>query len=162
MRDDTMSKRSEQLRGLLALEYPFNVVANPDGGYVIMFPNLPGCMTQVESLDEVGPMADEIRTLWIETEFERGAQIPPPSYPEQHSGRFVLRLPRSLHHTLAERAKREGVSLNHYVVTLLARADAEARVERRLDELAEKLDALHDGLRVTASGLPSDKAQSRA
>ncbi len=56
--------------------------AEPEGGYVIVFPDLPGCMTQVESLEEVGPAAEEIRALWIETEYEAGEEIPPPSYPE--------------------------------------------------------------------------------
>ncbi len=58
------------LEEILAREYPFNVIADPDGGYVIEFPDLPGCMTQIETLDEVGPMAEEIRTLWLETEYE--------------------------------------------------------------------------------------------
>jgi len=67
----------------LAREYSFTVVADPDGGYVIEFPDLPGCMTQVEELDEVGPMAAEIRKLWIETAYEEGMDIPSPSYPER-------------------------------------------------------------------------------
>ena len=132
-----MNTNPETLDQYLALEYPFNVVADPDGGYVILFPDLPGCMTQVEGLDDVGPMADEIRTLWIETEYERGAQIPLPSYPEEYSGKFVLRVPRSLHRDLAESAKREGVSLNQYVAVLMARRDAQARIERRLDEFGQ-------------------------
>jgi antitoxin HicB len=60
----------------LGLEYAFEVHADPDGGYVIVFPDLPGCMTQVESLDEVGPMASEIRKLWIETAHDEGMDIP--------------------------------------------------------------------------------------
>ena len=134
-----VSERTERLRRYLTADYPFNVVADPDGGYVILFPDLPGCMTQVESLDQVGPMSDEIRRLWIETEFERGNAIPPPSYPEEYSGRFVLRIPRSLHRALAESAKREGVSLNQYAMMRLARGDAQARIEERLDGLEEGL-----------------------
>lgn len=128
----------------LDLDYPFNVLADPDGGYVILFPDLPGCMTQVETLDEVGPMADDVRRLWIETEYERGAEIPLPSYPEEYSGKFVLRLARSLHRALAESAAREGVSLNQYAATLLARGDAQHCVERRLDELEGHLDAVRE------------------
>jgi antitoxin HicB len=153
-----MNNQTERLDRYLALEYPFNVVADPDGGYVIVFPDLPGCMTQVESLDEVGPMADEIRRLWIETEVERGAEIPEPSYPEEYSGKFVLRLPRSLHRTLAEGAKREAVSLNQYVVTLLARGDAQTRVERRVDDVVERLEAMLDGRGDGGSGAPSLEA----
>src|SRR5438067_4336204 len=95
----------------LAREYPFYVIADPAGGYVIDFPDLPGCMTQVDSIGEVGAMADEIRTLWIETAYEIGEDIPPPSYPEEYSGKFNVRLPRSLHRSLVESAEREGVSL---------------------------------------------------
>lgn len=150
-----MGKAIEQLQQYLALEYPFNVVADPDGGYVILFSDLPGCMTQVESLDEVGPMADEIRQLWIETEFGRGNDIPLPSSPDEYSGKFVLRIPRSLHRALAESAKREGVSLNQYATMRLARGDAQARIEDRLDGLEEHLEAIWEGLRFTVAGVPS-------
>lgn len=128
----------------LSLEYPFTTVADGDQAYFIKFPDLPGCMTQVERLEDVGPMADEIRRLWIETEYDHGAEIPLPSEPAGYSGKFVLRLPRSLHRTLAESAEREGVSLNQYVATLLARGDAQARVEARLDELGHLFDAATD------------------
>lgn len=116
----------------LARAYPFNVIADPDEGYVIVFPDLPGCMTQVETLDEIPAMAADAKALWIETEYERGAAIPAPTYPEEYSGRFNLRLPRSLHRRLVEAATAEGVSLNQYVVAQLERADPLAAVESRL------------------------------
>lgn len=64
----------------LKVEYTFHAVADEDGGYVIIFPDLPGCMTQVESIEEIPAMATEVRMLWIETEYERGAEIPEPTY----------------------------------------------------------------------------------
>lgn len=127
------------LEEYLALEYSFDVVVDPDGGYVIRFPDLPGCMTQVERLEEVPSAAKEARTLWIETEYAAGADIPLPSYPEEYSGKFNVRLPKSLHRRLAEGAERDGISLNQYVVALLAQGDALARVERRLDNLEEQI-----------------------
>lgn len=123
----------------LAREYSFNVLADPEGGYVVEFPDLPGCMTQVESLEEVSQAVEEIRTLWIETAYEQGQEIPPPTYPEEYSGKFNVRLPKSLHRSLAEGAKREGVSLNQYVATLLARGDVQARVESVIGELQAQL-----------------------
>lgn len=119
----------------LKLEYRFNVIADPDGGYVIEFPDLPGCLTQVDSLDELPFMVNDVRTLWLEVSYEQGFAIPFPTYPEEHSGKFNLRLPRSLHRRLAESAEREGVSLNQYVVGLLSEQDTLTRVERRLDAL---------------------------
>ena len=47
------------------------------------------------------------------------------AYPElPYSGQFKLRIPRSLHKSLAEHARREGVSMNQYCVYLLSRNDA--------------------------------------
>lgn len=64
----------------LSLQYSFNVIADPDdGGYVVVFPDLPGCLTQVETLDELPAMVDDARTLWIESEYEQGHDIPLPS-----------------------------------------------------------------------------------
>jgi predicted RNase H-like HicB family nuclease len=104
----------------LSLSYPFKATPDPDGGYVITFPDLPGCMTQVEDAAEIGAAAEEARRLWITTEYEEAGDIPEPSYPEEYSGRFNLRLPRSLHRRLAEQARHEGVSLNQLAVSLLA------------------------------------------
>lgn len=149
----------------LAREYPFDVLADPEGGYVVIFPDLPGCMTQVEDLAEIGPMAEEIRRLWIESEYEDGAEIPPPSYPEGYSGKFNVRLSRSLHRQLAESAEREGLSLNSHVAGLLGRGDAQARVERqlaavetriedRLLDIERQLADIHDSPRYRPSGVP--------
>lgn len=118
-----MSRR-RPLKFFLNLEYPFRVDADPDGGWVIHFPDLPGCLSQADSPDEIGTMAEEARQLWIETEYAAGQDIPMPSYPEEFSGKFNLRLPKSLHRQLAEAADREAVSLNQYVVMLLSRGAA--------------------------------------
>lgn len=153
------------LETYLAREYPFDVIADPEGGYVIIFPDLPNCMTQVEDLAEIGPMAEEIRHLWIESEYEDGAEIPPPSYPEEYSGKFNVRLSRSLHRHLSESAEREGLSLNSYVANLLGRGDSQARVERRLAEIEarienrlldieEQLSDIHESLRYRPAGVP--------
>jgi len=116
--------RKRPLSYYLGLAYPFRVEADPDGGYVISFPDLPGCLTQAETIAEIGLRAEEARTLWIETEYEAGEDIPPPSRAPKHSGRFNLRLAKSLHARLVESAEREGVSLNQYVVTLLSAAES--------------------------------------
>ncbi|MBI2941038.1 MAG: toxin-antitoxin system HicB family antitoxin [Chloroflexi bacterium] len=135
-----------KLQEYLLLQYPFHVVADPDGGYVILFPDLPGCMTQVERIEEIPAAAEEIRTLWLETEHAAGADIPLPSYPEEYSGKFNVRLPKSLHRKLAEGAERQGVSLNQYMVDLLARGDALARVEQRLARIEERIEDIQQRL----------------
>lgn len=143
------------LETYLSLHYSFDVIAGEHGGYVILFPDLPGCMTQVRTLDEVGPMAEEIRLLWIETAYEMGQDIPPPSVPEEYSGRLHVRLPKSLHGALARAAERDGLSLNTHICALLARNDALGSVERRFDALEARLDAMERHLRYSVVGVPA-------
>lgn len=54
--------------------------------------------------------------------------------------RLTLRLPNTLHRRLAETADREGVSLNQYLVYLLARGSASPYVARPVpaDEVREQ------------------------
>jgi predicted RNase H-like HicB family nuclease len=156
----------KNLEAYLALEYPFQVIADPDGGYVVVFPDLPGCLTQVDRIEEVGPMAEDARLIWIETAYEHGMEIPLPSYPEEYSGKFNLRIPRSLHRQLAESAERDGVSLNQYVETLLARRDVEASLDRRLERLEESLGVtgppLKRGTSTAHQSVPGAQRRSRA
>ena len=143
------------LDDVLARQYPFNVLADPDGGFAIVFPDLPGCVTQAETLEEIPEMAEDARRLWLETAYEDGAEIPPPSYPEEYSGKFNVRLPRSLHRELADEAEREGVSLNTYVATLLARRDALARVERHIMRLQAQMDSMESTVERGVTGVPT-------
>ncbi len=123
-----MTTETKPLDYFLSLEYPIDIIADPDGGYVAVFPDLPGCMTQGETLEEVIYMAKEARELWLECEYDTDPNdIPLPSYPVEYSGKFNVRIPKSLHHLLADAAERDGVSLNQYVVMLLARGEAEDR-----------------------------------
>ena len=118
----------------LGREYPFQVIASEDGGYVIRFPDLPGCITQAETPEEIGPMAEDARRVWIESAYADGEPIPEPTTDDQYSGKFIVRIPRSLHRQLAEQAEREGISLNQYVGTLLAE-----RQVRRSVKAADRL-----------------------
>jgi predicted RNase H-like HicB family nuclease len=126
------------LEHYLALEYHYIVVPD-DGSFFIKFPDLPGCITQVEDPAEIAAMAEEIRTLWIEGEYEDGHDIPEPSYFSGYSGKFVVRLPKRLHRDLAESAERDGVSLNAYVMSLLAERNLAAQIDARLDRIERSL-----------------------
>jgi predicted HicB family RNase H-like nuclease len=77
-------------------------------------------MTQAETLDELFQAIEDARQLWIKTVYDEGQDIPLPRDMEKYTGKFVVRIPRGLHHDLARAAKQQGVSLNQYVTTLLA------------------------------------------
>lgn len=92
-----------------------------EGGYTVWIPDLPGCITCCESADEIESSIDDAKLSWITAEIEEGHEIPLPRDIDDYSGQFKLRMPKSLHKKLAERAREEGVSLNHYCVYLLSR-----------------------------------------
>ena len=68
--------------------------------------------------------AQDAKKAWIKTALEDGIEIHEPDSLEDYSGRFKLRIPRSLHRSLAEHSQREGISMNQYCVYLLSRNDA--------------------------------------
>ena len=65
---------------------------------------------------------------WIEAMLEAGRSIPEPQTVESYSGKFIVRLPRSLHRELVQLAEREGVSLNMYVAAALGKAVGQANL----------------------------------
>lgn len=108
----------------LNLKYPITFYPEKEGGYTAIIKDLPGCMTQGETLSETIKNIEEARELWIETVYESGKKdIPLPSNENEYSGRLLLRMPKSLHRCLAEGAEEEGVSLNQYILSLLSEAN---------------------------------------
>lgn len=106
----------------LTLQYPVTLYPDPEGGYVGQIKELPGCLTQGETLEETVANINEVRELWIETAYEAGDEIPLPSKDDNYSGKLLVRMPKSLHRRLAETAEQQGVSLNQYIVSLLSAA----------------------------------------
>lgn len=143
------------------LEYPFNVIADPDGGYVAIFPDLPGCMTQAEDLDDLIEMAEDARRLWIEIGLEDGDEIPLPSPPKTYSGKFNIRLPKSLHRQLVESANAEGVSLNQHVVALLSGSATLVSIERRLVRMDTRLSKIDASLKYHLSAESTKRKHDR-
>ena len=55
------------------------IVTPDDGAYVVTFPDAPGCVTQVDRLEDVMPMATEALAGWLEASVEAGDVVPQPS-----------------------------------------------------------------------------------
>ena len=113
------------LKDYLEMSYRMEIVEDKDeGGFVVSYPDLPGCITCVETVEAAVTNALDAKRAWIEAALEEGIQIHEPYSLEDYSGQFKLRIPRSLHRLLAEHSKREGISMNQYCVYLLSRNDA--------------------------------------
>jgi antitoxin HicB len=115
----------------LRLKYPVTITPDVTGGFVAEIQDLPGCYSQGETLEEIYQNIEEARLLWIESMYEDGNAIPlPGSKPEkQYSGKFNVRVPKSLHRKLDKMAEKEGVSLNHFLVSTLSRAVGQEEVK---------------------------------
>lgn len=90
------------------------------GGYLIEFPDLPGCMSDGETIEETVKNGFDAVECWLAAAREMGREIPKPGMDQ--SGKWVQRVPKSIHCRLVEKAKNEGVSLNTLVVSMLAEA----------------------------------------
>lgn len=82
---------------------------------------LPDLYEYADSYDEAYGLVIESISMTAEALAEQGKQMPAPfEHVEEFSGRVTLRLPRSLHASLARRADCEDVSLNALLVSILS------------------------------------------
>ena len=95
-----------------------------EGGFVVSYPELPGCISCGETVESALENAKDAKKELIRAALEDGIEIQEPDSLENYSGQFKLRIPRSLHRSLAEHSQREGISMNQYCVYLLAKNDA--------------------------------------
>lgn len=96
------------------------------GGFLITLPDLPGCIadgaTEAEAIDN----GQDAFLCWVSAAVDMSDNIPAPKFRTvavdavEPSGKFVQRVPKSIHAQLAVRAKQEGVSLNSLVLTFIA------------------------------------------
>lgn len=101
------------------IKYPFEIrplSAEEGTGFLISFPDLPGCVSDGETVEEAIINGLDAVHSWLETAKEFQDPIPEPG-----SSSFLMpRLPKSLYAKLASCAQREGVSMNALVTAILA------------------------------------------
>ena len=112
----------KKLNDYMALSYRMEIVEDKDeGGYVLSYPDLPGCITCGDTVQDAIINAQDAKKAWLEAALEEGIEIYEPDSLEDYSGQFKLRIPRSLHKSLAEHSKKEGISMNQYCLYLLTK-----------------------------------------
>jgi len=106
--------------------YPFTMrplTEDEGGGILIEFPDLPGCASDGETVEEAIENGAEAVESWIECAKSRGNPIPGPySYSDatNYSGTLSSRVPKTIHMMLAQKAKAENVSINKLVLSYIA------------------------------------------
>jgi antitoxin HicB len=110
------------LDNYLNLPYTTILKRDEDGIFIASVKELKGCMahgsTEVEALEALSSM----KALWLESAIADGDSIPLPENDQDlPSGKWLQRVPRSVHAALVILAESEGVSLNQLVVSVLSR-----------------------------------------
>jgi antitoxin HicB len=104
-------------------DYPFEIrpLSSQDGGgFLISFPDFSDCISDGETVDEALRNGKQALKATIAALKAKDLPVPAPNSGGIASGKFVARVPKTVHAQLATRAKAEGVSLNTLVLTFIA------------------------------------------
>lgn len=114
--------RDKNLDYYLNLNYEIGIrQLNEDdgGGWFAEISLLPGCISDGETAEEALDNINDAKKSWLEVALKNSDTIPEP-VDNQYSGQLRIRIPKSLHKSLAERAKQEKVSLNQFILHKLS------------------------------------------
>ena len=105
--------------------------------WIAEIPDLPGCIGAGDTPEEALAMLKDAYQAWIAIAVEDNRPIPEPtkSYNNEYSGKFTLRLPKSLHRELTIQAEEEGVSLNQYILYLIAKGMSKSETSAASEQL---------------------------
>src|ERR1051326_4984790 len=107
------------------LSLPYTITLRPDeeGDYIARIKELPGCVAHGEDKQEALENLRNVQQAWIQECLDSKSHIPEPEEEEVlPSGKWVQRVPRTLHQRLTRLAKAESVSLNQLVTSMLSEA----------------------------------------
>ena len=104
-------------------DYPFDIrplSRAEGGGFLISYPDFSECISDGETVAEAIANGRDALAAVIAALETKGFAVPAPTSGGVASGKFVARVPKSVHAQLTARAKAEGVSLNSLVLAFLA------------------------------------------
>jgi antitoxin HicB len=109
------------------VDLPYHITLAQDGEesggkWVAAAEELAGCTARGDSPEEAIARLKDAMAIWITSALHEGRDIPEPKSATSHSGRLLLRMPRTLHAALTRAAERENVSLNQFITDALASA----------------------------------------
>lgn len=89
------------------------------GGYLVEYPEIPGCMSDGETIEEAITNGREALLDCLAVLKESGLKLPKP---DSEPAQWRQRLPRTLYSKLTKQAESEGVSINSFVTAIIAEA----------------------------------------
>ena len=111
------------------IDYPVEIRPLSDddgGGFIAIVPDLPGCMSDGETMDQaLHEVVDAIES-WISVAKEFGDPIPVPDVLATSNHLIprdmVAKIPAELYAKLSMKAKQDGVSLDTFILNKLSEA----------------------------------------
>ncbi len=103
--------------------YPFEIrplSAEEGGGFLISYSDFSDCISDGETVEEALKNGREALKETIAALKAKDLSVPQANSGGVASGKFVARVPKTVHAQLTTRAKAEGVSLNTLVLTFIA------------------------------------------
>ena len=105
---------------LAARPCAFSLTGGEDGVYTVQVLELPGTISEGDTLGEPLASGHDALTGVIAAMLERGQEIPEHLEIRDFSGTTQLRMPPSLHARAVALARRDNVSLNRFLTTAVA------------------------------------------
>ncbi len=114
---------NKDLNYYMNLNYRIEILEDKEeGGFALQHPELLGCITCADTIENGIEMLKDAKKAWIEAALEDNIPIPEPYVLTQdYSGEILIKLPKTLHKKLIQMAEMEGVSMNQYCLYKLSR-----------------------------------------
>jgi antitoxin HicB len=134
----TSTKQETLIAGYVSMPWTVRIKKNSWGRYLARVDELAGCVGDGETAEEALSSVRESMHVWFATALLKELEIPKPSEDLAFSGKFVVRVPISLHRRLAVQAKEERISLNTLIVTLLSGEAGKTDVMKQVQSCLER------------------------
>lgn len=142
---DAAHMQPKTLEEYVALPYTVEILHDRSGertGWFARVVELPGCMTQADTFDELEVMVQDAMQAWIVTALDAGLPVPEPDTGEEYTDQVTVRVPRFLHRELAAAAARDGLSLSAYITATLGRSLGPTKALHAVHEDSTGYDAI--------------------
>ena len=119
-----MGDISQKVEEYMNKEYNYMIQPINDGESTYFFARVlefDGCQSTGDTFDEAFVSLKVAMRGWISSKLLEGEEIPLPKKEDDYSGKFVVRIPKSLHYRLSLEAEKEGISLNQYALYKLSK-----------------------------------------
>jgi predicted RNase H-like HicB family nuclease len=129
--------------------YGLNILwSEADKAYVATCPDFPGLSAFGETPEEAFREGMLCLHLFEESLLASGDSLPEATELSDFSGQTRLRIPKTLHRALAQKAETEGVSLNTWIVTLLSERNSTAKL---VDQVCSKMKIVEQTIKIHAA-----------